>query len=94
MRLALPPPSSRAATSASASPGEKNGEVIHAMYTRGSSTWSLSVTRFSSVIGGVCTLTGSTSGPLAMVPKYFSISALVLSMSMSPATHSVALLGA
>ena len=49
--------------------------------------------RRSWVMGGVTTSTRSTLGPLGSVPKYFAISALVESTSMSPTTASVALLG-
>ena len=93
-RLALPPPRMRAVIAASASPGLKIGAVIHPMYTRGSSTLSVVVARRSSVIGGVWALTGATSGPRAIVPKYFSTSCLVFAMSMSPTIARLALLGA
>ena len=60
--------------SASASPGLKIGGVIHAMYTRGSSTREGTTLRRSAVIRGVSTLTVGTAGPRLSVPKYFSIS--------------------
>ena len=52
------------------------------MYTRGSSTWSWTTTRFSEVMGGVVARIFGTSGPRASGPKYFSTIALVFALSV------------
>ncbi len=69
------------------------GAVTQAMYTRGNCTLSVMVARRSLVIGGVVASIFGTGGPAAMLAKYFSTSALVFALSMSPTMARLALLG-
>ena len=64
------------------------------MYTRGSSTRSCTTARRSEVMEGVFTDGFGTWLPRFSVPKYFSTSARVAALSMSPTMTRLALLGA
>ncbi len=64
------------------------------MYTRGNSIRSWISRRCSAVIGGVWTVTAGGSGLRLNEPKYFSTQAFACALSKSPASTSVALLGA
>jgi hypothetical protein len=63
------------------------------MYTRGNSTRSVIVTRFSAVMAGVFSCGFATLGPACSGPKYRATRVLVRALSMSPTMAMLALPG-